>query len=129
MATHKKKHDQNKNNVHRDLQLKEDGQEYATVTKLVGEGRLIAKCGDGIERLCHIRGALKKKVWIIQGDTILIGLRDFQDGKGDVIAKYNEHETRALRSMGEIQSTEKQSETEMDVTAVQADSGFDFESI
>jgi len=46
-----------------------------------------------------------------------------------VIAKYNEHETRALRSMGEIQSTEKQSETEMDVTAVQADSGFDFESI
>jgi len=46
MATHKKKHDQNKNNVHRDLQLKEDGQEYATVTKLVGEGRLIAKCGD-----------------------------------------------------------------------------------
>jgi len=127
MATHTKRHKQDQS--HRELQLKEDGQEYATVTKLVGEGRLVAKCGDGVERLCHIRGALKKKVWIIQGDTILIGLRDFQDGKADVIAKYSDQEVRMLRSMGEIQSTEKQSETELDVTEVQNDSGFDFASI
>jgi translation initiation factor 1A len=127
MATHTKRHKQDQ--PHREMLVKEDGQEYATVIKLVGEGRLVAKCGDGVERLCHIRGTLKKKVWIIQGDTILIGLRDFQDGKADVIAKYSDQEVRMLRSMGEIQSTEKQSETELDVTEVQNDSGFDFASI
>jgi len=126
MATHKKKHTQQ--HARHDLQIKEDGQEYANVTKLVGEGRLIAKCADGVERLCHIRGALRKKVWIVQGDTILIGLRDFQDGKGDVLAKYSEHEVRMLRSMGEIQSVEKQ--VEVDEGTVDAgDNGFDFESI
>merc|ERR1712136_684812 len=42
-------------------------------------------CFDGIKRLCHIRGKLRKKVWINQGDIILVGLRDYQDAKADVI--------------------------------------------
>lgn len=126
MATHQKKHTQQ--HSRHDLQLKEDGQEYANVTKLVGEGRLLAKCADGVERLCHIRGAMRKKVWIVQGDTVLISLRDFQDGKADVIVKYSEHEVRMLRSMGEIQSVEKQVDLDDGATET-TDSGFDFESI
>lgn len=42
--------------------FKEDGQEYAQVTKMLGNGRLEAMCFDGIKRLCHIRGKLRKKV-------------------------------------------------------------------
>merc|ERR1740128_1363446 len=38
-------------------------------------------CFDGVKRLCHIRGKLRKKVWINQGDIILVGLRDYQDAK------------------------------------------------
>merc|ERR1711928_261352 len=49
-------------------------------------------CFDGIKRLCHIRGKLRKKVWINQGDIILVGLRDYQDAKADVILKYNDDE-------------------------------------
>merc|ERR1719516_657835 len=45
-------------------------------------------CFDGVKRLCHIRGKLRKKVWINQGDIVLIGLRDYQDAKADVILKY-----------------------------------------
>jgi len=46
----------------RELIFKEDGQEYAQVTKMLGNGRLEAMCFDGIKRLCHIRGKLRKKV-------------------------------------------------------------------
>ena len=57
---------------------------------------------DGKKRLCHIRGRLRKKVWIYQGDVVLIGLREYQDAKADIIFKYNHDEARNLRSYGEI---------------------------
>lgn len=46
----------------RELLFKEDEQEYAQVTKMLGNGRLEAMCFDGVKRLCHIRGKLRKKV-------------------------------------------------------------------
>lgn len=48
----------------RELVFKEDGQEYAQVSKMLGNGRLEAMCFDGVKRLCHIRGKLRKKVRI-----------------------------------------------------------------
>ena len=45
---------------------------------MLGNGRLTAMCFDGVERLCHIRGKLRKKVWIAQSDIVLVGLRDYQ---------------------------------------------------
>jgi len=126
MATHKKR---TKQQGHTELVLKEDGQEYAKVISLVGEGRLIAQCMDGIERLCHIRGALKKKVWILKDDMILISLRDFQDEKADVLVKYTEQEVRTLRSMGEINmQTDKKPENDTTI-GDDRDSGFNFEEI
>merc|ERR1719250_595719 len=59
-------------------------------------------CFDGVKRLCHIRGKLRKKVWINQSDIVLIGLRDYQDAKADVILKYSADEARNLKSYGEF---------------------------
>ena len=87
--------------------FKEDGQEYAQVTKMLGNGRLEAMCFDGQKRLCHIRGKLRKKVWINTGDIILVGLRDYQDAKADVIQKYNPDEARNLKTYGEIPESVK----------------------
>ncbi|CAK9296788.1 unnamed protein product [Gordionus sp. m RMFG-2023] len=97
----------------RELIFKEDGQEYAQVTKMLGNGRLEASCFDGVKRLCHIRGKLRKKVWISQGDIILIGLRDYQDTKADVILKYNANEARNLKNYGELPMSAKINETDM----------------
>lgn len=91
----------------RELVFKEDGQEYAQVLKMLGNGRLEAFCFDGVKRLCHIRGKLRKKVWINQGDIILVGLRDYQDTKADVILKYNPDEARNLKSYGELPENAK----------------------
>ncbi|KAJ9115925.1 hypothetical protein QFC22_005068 [Naganishia vaughanmartiniae] len=91
----------------RELVFKEDGQEYAQVTKMLGNGRLEAQCFDGEKRLAHIRGKMRKKVWINQGDIILISLRDFQDDKADVIVKYTVEEARNLKQYGELPDTTK----------------------
>lgn len=95
----------------RELVFKEDGQEYAQVIKMLGNGRLEAMCFDGMKRLCHIRGKLRKKVWINQGDIILVGLRDYQDAKADVILKYNPDEARNLKSYGELPEHAKINDT------------------
>merc|ERR1719442_187723 len=68
-------------------------------------------CFDGVKRLCHIRGKLRKKVWINQSDIILIGLRDYQDAKADVILKYTADEARNLQSYGEFPESVKINET------------------
>jgi len=44
------------------LVFREDGQEYAQVIKMLGNGRLEALCFDGEKRLAHIRGKMRKKV-------------------------------------------------------------------
>jgi len=81
------------------------------VTKMLGNGRLEAMCFDGVKRLCHIRGKLRKKVWINQSDIVLIGLRDYQDAKADVILKYSADEARNLKSYGEFPESVKINET------------------
>ncbi|PAV16396.1 nucleic acid-binding protein [Pyrrhoderma noxium] len=96
----------------RELVFKEEGQEYAQVTKMLGNGRLEAQCFDGKKRLAHIRGKLRKKVWINQGDIILLSLRDYQDDKADVLVKYNADEARSLKLYGELPETAKINETD-----------------
>lgn len=79
---------------------------------MLGNGRLDASCFDGVQRLAHIRGKLRKKVWINQGDIILLSLRDYQDDKGDVILKYSADEARSLKAYGELPESAKINETD-----------------
>jgi translation initiation factor 1A len=79
---------------------------------MLGNGRLEALCFDGEKRLAHIRGKLRKKVWINQGDIILLSLRDYQDEKGDVIMKYTSDEARSLKAYGELPEHAKINETD-----------------
>lgn len=97
----------------RELQFKEDGQEYAQVLRMLGNGRLDAYCFDGVKRLCHIRGKMRKRVWVNSGDIVLVSLRDFQDAKGDVVAKYTPDEARTLKVYGELPENAKINETDI----------------
>merc|ERR1719384_633899 len=63
-------------------------------------------CFDGKQRQCHIRGKMRKKVWVCKDDTILVGLRDYQDNKADVIHKYKPEEIRELRMRKELPERE-----------------------
>jgi translation initiation factor 1A len=79
---------------------------------MLGNGRLEAQCFDGTKRLAHIRGKMRKKVWINQGDIILLSLREYQDEKADVIQKYTADEARNLKAYGELPDTAKINETD-----------------
>mmetsp|Transcript_21210 Transcript_21210/g.71310 ORF Transcript_21210/g.71310 Transcript_21210/m.71310 type:complete len:136 (-) Transcript_21210:1265-1672(-) len=119
----------NDNDSKRELVYKEDGQEYAQVTKMLGNGRLEAYCFDGVNRLCHIRGKLRKRVWIQQGDIVLIGLREFQDQKADVILKYDNEEARSLKAYGELpENVQINVDVALDGDDIEDDT-FDFEEI
>ena len=52
--------------------------------------------------MCTIRGKLRNRVWINNGDVLLISLREFGDDKADVIHKYYPEEAYELQEMGEL---------------------------
>lgn len=74
-----------------------EGQMYGRVLKLLGGCNAMVFCNDNKERLCHIRGNMRRKVWIEVGDIVLISLRDLSDEsdptyveRGDICAKYDQ---------------------------------------
>ena len=70
-------------------------------TKLLGFDRVSVKCQDGNERLCRIRGKMKRRVWIREGDVVLISPWDFQSNKrGDIIWRYTKSQADWLRKSG-----------------------------
>jgi len=69
--------------------------------KLLGFDRIMVRCQDGHERLCRIRGKIKRRVWIREGDIVLVSPWDFQSGsKGDVIWRYTRAQADWLRKNG-----------------------------
>jgi translation initiation factor 1A len=101
--------------------------EYAQVVKMLGNGRLEAKCFDGNTRLAHIRGKLRKKQWINTGDIVLLSLREFQDGKGDVLMKYSADEARSLKAYGELPESTRINETDTYADENAEGVGFEFD--
>jgi len=119
----------NEGETKRELIFKENGQEYAQVLRMLGNGRLEAQCFDGEKRLCHIRGKLRKKVWVNQGDIVLIGLRDYQDAKADVILKYSADEARQLKQLNELPETAKINESNIGEEGSDDDIPYEFEDV
>lgn len=91
-----------KTNETRELVFKEDGQEYAQVSALLGSSRLRVQCADGVSRLCTIRGKLVRRAWVSLRDIILVSLRDFEEGKCDMIHKFSSDEARNLQLYKEL---------------------------
>jgi translation initiation factor 1A len=71
--------------------------------KLLGFDRVQVKCQDGNERLCRIRGKMKRRVWIREGDAVWVSPWDFQtDKRGDLIWRYTKSQAESLRRKGYI---------------------------
>lgn len=96
----------------RELVFKVEGEtDYAQVVKNLGNKRLetiVFSSGRTIQ--CKIRGSLR--TWISIGDIVLVGMRDFQEEKGDIVWKYSTEEARKLKKSGEIPTSTKINETD-----------------
>jgi len=105
-----------------ELIVKEEGQEYAQIVRMLGNNRCEGSCFDGTTRILEIRGGIRNKIWINPGDIVLIGLRDFQDKKADIISKYTPDEARKLKQRGELPDNSELSKND----AAEDDLPFDF---
>lgn len=96
-----KKYARNRNLISRnklsDLK-KTENQEYAFVQDVLGNCRFKLMCWDKKERLGTLRGKMKKRQWISRGELVLVGLRDFQDDKCDIIQKYSADQAKILKN-------------------------------
>jgi translation initiation factor 1A len=71
--------------------------------KMLGFDRILVRCQDGKERLCRIRGKMKRRVGIREGDVVLVSPWDFQtDKRGDLIWRYTRAQAETLRRKGLI---------------------------
>ena len=72
-----------------------------TAVKMLGSERVMVKCQDGKERLCRVRGKLKRRVWVREGDIVLVSPWDFQsDKRGDIFWRYRRNQAEWLKSKG-----------------------------
>lgn len=77
----------------------------------VGGSRMIVKCMDGKTRNCTIPGRLKRKLWVRQGDVLLIEPWEFGgDTKGDVIYNYKPIQVGFLKRKGMLKLLEQAEE-------------------
>ena len=67
---------------------KTDGEVLGTITKMLGGNRVTVECQDNTTRMCRIRGKMKKRTWVRDGDMVLVAPWEIQDSKGDVIWRY-----------------------------------------
>ena len=73
----------------------------------VGGSRMKVRCMDGKERICRIPGRLKRKLWIREGDVLLIEPWELSgDEKGDVVYKYRTMQVDLLRRKGLLKTLE-----------------------
>ncbi len=67
----------------------------------VGGSRMKVRCMDGKTRICRIPGRLKRKLWVREGDILLIEPWELGgENKGDVVFKYRPIQVDLLRKKG-----------------------------
>jgi translation initiation factor 1A len=67
---------------------------------MMGANHIRVRCFDGVTRLGRIKGKIKKKVWIREGDILIVVPWSFQDDKCDIIYRYTGPQVEWLRRNG-----------------------------
>ncbi len=73
----------------------------------LGASRMLVKCLDGNSRVCRIPGHLKRRLWLREGDVVLVEPWEFQgEEKGDVLFKYSKAAIQWLQRKGFLKTEE-----------------------
>ncbi|HQA63084.1 MAG TPA: translation initiation factor eIF-1A [Methanothrix sp.] len=77
-----------------------DREVFGYVESLLGSNRLKVRCLDGKERMARIPGKMKKRIWIREGDVVIVIPWEFQDEKADVVWRYTGPQVDYLERKG-----------------------------
>ncbi len=73
-----------------------------------GGSRMRVRCFDGNNRVCRIPGRLKRKLWVREGDIVLVEPWEFGgEEKGDIIFKYKPIQVNWLKNKGYLKRLEE----------------------
>ncbi len=87
----------------RPLRMPDENELFARVTRHDGGNHVRVQCEDGETRMGRIPGRMKYRVWIEEGDTVLVEPWDWQDEKADIAWRYDERDADQLREEGHIE--------------------------
>jgi len=76
---------------------KSNQEQFAIAELMMGANHIRVRCSDGVTRLGRIKGKMKKRSWIREGDLIIIVPWSFQDDKCDIIYRYTPPQRDWLR--------------------------------
>ena len=61
---------------------------FGVADQLLGASKIKIMCADGKSRMGRIPGKLKKRMWMREGDLLIIRPWEFQDEKADIVYRY-----------------------------------------
>jgi translation initiation factor 1A len=73
---------------------------FAHTELMMGANHIRVRCFDGVTRMGRIKGKIKKKVWIREGDILIVIPWSFQDDKCDIIYRYTVPQVEWLKRNG-----------------------------
>ncbi len=90
------------------VKLPRGKQTFGILEQRLGGSRMRVRCLDGKTRICRVPGRLKKKLWVREGDVLLIEPWQLGgDEKGDVIFKYKPNQVFWLKKKGYLKELEE----------------------
>ncbi|MBS3157012.1 translation initiation factor eIF-1A [Candidatus Woesearchaeota archaeon] len=89
------------------VKLPRGNQSLGVVDARLGASRMRVRCLDEKTRICRIPGRLKRKLWVREGDLVLVQPWEFEgDAKGDVVFKYRPSQIDWLKKKGYLKKLE-----------------------
>ncbi len=73
-----------------------EGEMFAIADQLMGASRIKIMCADGMSRMGRIPGKIRKRMWIREGDLLIIRPWEFQDDKADIKYRYTKTQSSYL---------------------------------
>ena len=87
----------------RRVRLPRGKQTLGVLERRLGGSRSQVRCMDGKTRICRIPGRLKRRLWVREGNIVLVEPWEFEgDEKGDIIYKYRKNQVRWLKNKGHL---------------------------
>lgn len=87
----------------RRLRLPKEDEIFGFVEQMLGASKMLVRCADDKIRTVRIPGKMKRRIWIREGDVIIVQPWTVQsDKKGDVVWRFTKPQVDRLTRQGLI---------------------------